>query len=111
MHENICSCIHSHANICTGRHRYTHIYTWSIDIHTENMKSSCIFIFGMLSVALYNSHLSLINVGAKIYLTIFEKTDHLRAFCILRNTNLKYLMHYTFLEVQYNIVTPDILYE
>ena len=28
-----------------------------------------------------------------IYVIIFGKTDHLHAFCISRNTNLKYLMH------------------
>ena len=36
------------------------------------------------------------------YVTIFWKTDHLRAFCILRNTNLKYLMHSTSLVIQYS---------
>ena len=43
------------------------------------------------------------------YVTCFGKTDHLRAFCILRNTNLKYLCTVPLL--WYNTVTPDILYE
>ena len=29
----------------------------------------------------------------KVFVTIFGKTDLLRAFCISRNTNLKYIMH------------------
>ena len=29
----------------------------------------------------------------RIHVTIFGKTDHLRAFCISRNTDLKYLMY------------------
>ena len=31
--------------------------------------------------------------GASINVTNFGKIDHLRAFCISRNTDLKYLMH------------------
>ena len=34
-----------------------------------------------------------IHVCTCAYVTIFGKTDHLRAFCISRNTNLKYLIH------------------
>ena len=34
-----------------------------------------------------------ISFVAMLYVTNFGKTDHLRAFCISRNINLKYLMH------------------
>ena len=41
-------------------------------------------------------------VSKLLYVTIFGKTDHLRAFRILRNTNLKYLMHCAFPVAQYS---------
>ena len=39
-----------------------------------------------------------------LYVTIFGKTDHLRAFCISRNTDLKYLMHCASPVAQYSHV-------
>ena len=34
-----------------------------------------------------------IIIATCAYVTNFGKIDHLRAFCISRNTDLKYLMH------------------
>ena len=40
----------------------------------------------------------------KLYVTIFGKTDDLHAFCISRNTDLKYLMHCASPVAQYSHV-------